>query len=148
GPADPRAHLEAGRAEPGPDRDLVLHPERPGLDPCDLRSDRQHVTVTRRAQELRSRLDDRHTDDVVLRKCLRPRKPEGSEQRLATKVVPLEEARIEDDPGRSDVAPAYLHVGRVLDHRRGSYRALAVPSRGPATVSAAGQRLLDLVQGH
>src|SRR5207247_9917411 len=65
-PADPRAYLEAGGAEPGAGPDLVLPPERPGPDPRDLRSDRQHVAVARGALELRSRLDDGHADDVVL----------------------------------------------------------------------------------
>src|SRR4030095_5971486 len=65
---------------------------------------------------------------------------EGREERPAAQVVPLEEARIEDDPGRIDVAPAYLHVGRVLDHRRGSYRALAICSRGPRAGTTSGRR--------
>src|SRR5262245_32362597 len=121
GPADPGAHPEALRAEPGAHRALVLHPKRLGLAPGDLRPDRQHIAVARGAQELRARLDDRNADDVVFRKGLGPRQPQRGEERLTPEVVPLEEARIEDDSRRVDVAPADLHLGRVLDHGSRGY---------------------------
>src|SRR5207245_9601511 len=106
----------ARRAEPGADGDLVLHAEGLRPHPGDLRPDRQDVAVARRAQEPRAGLDDRDADDVVLGKRLGPRQPERREQRLAAEVVPLEEARVKDDARRVDVAPAYLNLGRVLDH--------------------------------
>src|SRR5258708_6582116 len=59
GTTDPGADLEALRAEPRTDRDLVLHPEGLGLHPGDLRADRQDVTVTSWAQKLRAGLHDR-----------------------------------------------------------------------------------------
>src|SRR5262249_21039276 len=57
-------------------------------------------------------------------KRLRPRQPERGEERLTAEVVPLEETRIEDDSSRVDVAPADLHLGRVLDHDHPSIRKL------------------------
>src|SRR5258705_5018206 len=93
GTTDPGADLEALRAEPRTDRDLVLHAERLGLHPGDLRADRQDVAVARRAQKLLAGLDARYADDVVLRKRLGPRHPQRCEQRLTPEVVPLEEAR-------------------------------------------------------
>src|SRR6185295_801671 len=115
-PPHPGAHLEALRAEARADGDLVLHPEGLGLHPGDLRPYRQDIAVARRAQELRAGFDDGHADDVVLGKRLGPRQPERREQGLTAEVVPLEEARIENDAGRVDVAPADLHLRRVLDH--------------------------------
>src|SRR5207253_8886154 len=116
GARDPGADLEARRAQPRADRDLVLHAERLVSHPRHPRADRQHVPVARRARKPRARLDDRHADDRVLRKRLGPREPQRREERLAAQVVPLEEARVEDDARRVHVAPAHLHRRRVLAH--------------------------------
>src|SRR2546425_8428176 len=116
GPRDPRPDLEARRAGPRADRDFVLHAERRRPHPRHPRPDRQHVAVARRAHEPRPRLDDGHADDRVLRECLGPRESERREERLAAEVVPLEEARVEDDARRVHVAPSYLDRRRVLDH--------------------------------
>src|SRR2546425_1915197 len=116
GPRDPRPDLEARRAEPRADRDFVLHAKRRRPHPRHPRPDRQHVAVARRAHEPRPRLDDGHADDRVLRERLGPREPERREERLAAEVVPLEEARVEDDARRVHVAPAHLHRRRVLAH--------------------------------
>src|SRR5437879_13339714 len=134
--AHPRANLEALRAEPGADGDLVLHAERLRPHPGDLRPDRQDVAVARRAQEPRAGLDDRDADDVVLGKRLGPRQPERREQRLAGEVVPLEEARVKADARRVDVSPAYLSLGRVLEHGTRGARVRGRRTRPALTSSA------------
>src|SRR5206468_2666895 len=66
--------------------------------------------------ESREHVVGNRTGVELLAGRLRPRQPERREERLAAQVVPLEEARVEDDARRVDVAPAYLNLGRVLDH--------------------------------
>src|SRR5207247_8802037 len=108
----PGAHLETGGAASGADPDLVLHPESLRHDRRDRGADPHLVSVAHRLAEARARLDDGDPHDAGPGKDHRPGQPGGLEVRLGRQIEPLEEARIEHDPGRIRLAQTHRH--RVL----------------------------------